>query len=109
MLAIPVGWTLWKSKSRDVIAVRRIGNTIQIGNPLTPCFTGESTGTSTYRGGAINQQGKYWKQTWTVRMIDPTHLSTTNGDYSSTWKFIDTDGVSSQYGFTSLIDLQRGC
>ncbi|MGV1037728.1 MAG: hypothetical protein ACOYD0_11995 [Candidatus Nanopelagicales bacterium] len=108
-LAIPVGWTLWKSKDRNAIAVHRIGNTVQIGNPDSPCFTGESTGTSTYRGGGLNQGGTYSKQTWTVKMLDPTHLSTSNGDYAVTWKFVNGDGVNTVYGPVTLTDLQQGC
>lgn len=108
-LAIPVGWTLWKSKNRDVIAVRRIGSTIQIASPATPCFTGESTGTSTYRGGGFNQGGTYSKETWTVRMLDTTHLSTSSGSYSSTWQFVNASAVNSMYGSVNLADLQLGC
>ncbi len=108
-LAIPAGWTLWKSKNRNAIAVHRIGNTVQIGSPDSPCFTGESTGASTYQGGGLNQGGTYSKQTWTVRMIDPTHLSTSNGDYAATWTFVNGDEVNTVFGPVTLTDLQRGC
>lgn len=108
-LTIPAGWTLWKSRNRNAIAVHRIGNTVQIGSPDSPCFTGESTGTSTYSGGGLNQGGTYSKQTWTVKMLDSTHLSTSNGDYAATWQFVNGDEVKTVYGPVTLTDLQQGC
>ncbi len=111
--AIPVGWTLWKSKngeSVDAIAVRRIGTTISIGSVGVPCFTGESTDGSTYKGGGLNQQGTYSKQTWTVKMLDATHLSTSTDDFAATYQLVnDNDRVKTYVGVLTLSDLQQGC
>ena len=68
-----------------------------------------TSGTSAYEGGGLNQGGTYSKQTWTVRMIDPTHLSTSNGDYAATWTFVNGDEVNTVFGPVTLTDLQRGC
>ena len=111
--AIPVGWTLWKSKdggSVDAIAVRRIGTTVSLAFNGVPCFTGESTGGSTYKGGGLNQQGTYSKQTWTVKMIDATHLSTSTDDFAATYQLVsDNDRVKTYSGVLTLSDLQQGC
>lgn len=106
--AIPVGWTLWKIEN-GAFAVRRLGETVSIAQFGEPCFTGESAGASTYRGGGISQQGTYLKQTWTVKMIDASHILLTNGDYEVRGQLVNADRVPTKYGGITLTDLQQGC
>ena len=70
----------------------------------------ESTGGSTYKGGGLNQQGTYSKQTWTVKMLDATHLSTSTDEFARTYQLVsDNDRVKTDYGVLTLTDLQQGC
>lgn len=65
MKDVPAGTSYWINKT-DVLATKRKGRTLKVGNPLTPCFTGKKVGPNKYRGGGMDQQGTYSRQVVTV-------------------------------------------
>lgn len=96
---VPPGTAYWINSS-DVLGTRLNGDTLKVGNPLAPCFTGRRVGAGTYKGGGYDQGGGYTRQTVKVNVAGERLTIRINGGASSYGKSTKAK-VSSRFGGTN--------
>lgn len=104
---VPPGTAYWINAS-DVLATRRRGNVLKIGNPLAPCFTGQRVDSGHYRGGGGNQGGGYSRQTATIAVVG-NRLFVTINDANLAYRRSTKTKVSKRFGGTNPADWFSDC